>query len=113
MNRLTATLLITLLLLLSAPASARATDGWMRHRGHPHGDYCEGIHRGRYGARRPVNSAREATRVLERYYSDADVIIGPIKERPLFYEARISDRKGNLIDRVIVDKKSCRIRSIE
>jgi len=68
---------------------------------------------GRYGARRPVGSVREARRILQRYYSDADIIVGPIKERPLFYEARIIDRKGNLIDRVIVDKKSCRIRSIE
>jgi hypothetical protein len=113
MNKLIASLLISSLLMLSAPASARAMNGWMMHRGHPHGDYCEGWHRGRYGARKPVNSVEEAKRILHQYYLDADVIIGPIQERALFYEAGIKDRKGNLIDRVIVDKRSCRIRSIE
>jgi hypothetical protein len=113
MNRLIALLLIFSFLMLSVPFSAYAMNGWMMHRGHPHGDYCEGWRRGRYGARKPVNSAEEAKRVLHQYYSDADVVIGPIKERHLFYEAEIKDRKGNLIDRVIVDKRSCRIRSIE
>ncbi len=87
-------------------------DGCMQWR-HPHGDYCEGMGSGLYGALKPVKSAAEARRVLEQFYPQKEVIIGPIKERQLFYEADIKSNKGVVIDRVIVDKRSGRIRSID
>lgn len=87
-------------------------DGCMQWR-HPFGDYCDGMGGEWYGALKPVKSAAEARRVLERFYINEAVIIGPIKERQLFYEADIKNTKGGVIDRVIVDKRSGRIRSID
>ena len=39
-----------------------------------------------------------------------DVKIGKIKEKEWFFEADIKDRNSNLIDKVIIDKRTGRIR---
>ena len=53
----------------------------------------------------------EAKKVLTGYFSKKNVKIGEIKEQELFFEAEIRDGKNNLIDKVIVDKRTGRIRS--
>lgn len=80
----------------------------------PHGNYCEGSEWGWYGERKPVRTQAEAMRVLMNYFSSYydDIRINNIKEREWFFEAEIRDRKGNLLNRVIVDKRSGRIRSV-
>ncbi|MCL4491078.1 MAG: hypothetical protein M1510_04105 [Nitrospirae bacterium] len=96
--------------LIALPAPyARAMDGWMSV---PLGDYCEGPWWGWYGARKPVRGPKEARRMLEEYFKDKDVVVGAIKEMNRFYEAEIKDKSGNVIDRVIIDKRTGRIRSI-
>ncbi len=50
--------------------------------------------------------------MLEEYFKDKDVVVGAIKEMNRFYEAEIKDKSGNVIDRVIIDKRTGRIRSI-
>ncbi len=40
------------------------------------------------------------------------MIIGKITEREWYFEADIRDKTDNLVDRVIVDKRTSRIRSI-
>jgi hypothetical protein len=66
----------------------------------------------RYGQRRAVTTIHEAGRIMGQYYHGRDVRIGPIAERDLFYQADVRDRRGVLMDKIIVDKRTGRIRSI-
>ncbi len=51
--------------------------------------------------------------ILKRYFSQyKDINITNITERRFFFEAEIRDKDQNLIDIVIVDKRTGRIRSI-
>lgn len=68
--------------------------------------------RGEYGEKRAVSSEDEARQILKRYFSKRGVRIGKITEKELYFEAEIRDRGGNLVDIVIVDKRTGRIRSI-
>jgi hypothetical protein len=80
---------------------------------YPHGNYCEGERWGMYGERKAVRSPAEAKKVLSEYFSSVPgAKISIIKERKWFFKAEIRDRKDNLIDVVIIDKRSGRIRSI-
>lgn len=67
---------------------------------------------GWYGARKNVPSAEEARRDLTDYYADSGAKIGKITDKSGYYEAEILDKDKKLIDRVIIHKKSGRIRSI-
>jgi hypothetical protein len=79
----------------------------------PHGSYCQGRGCGWYGERQAVRTKAEALRILTRYFSSYDDLrISDIRERKWFYEADIRDVKNRLIDVVIVDKRTGRIRSI-
>lgn len=111
---LTAGLALALVGALFGPSVARAQQGcghgWCEQR--PYGDYCRGRRWGRYGARDPVKSADEARKRLQEFYADEDVSIGKITERDLHFEAEVIDKDGDLVDRVAVDKRSGRIRSM-
>lgn len=91
---------------------AQAMDGcggWQR----PHGNYCEGPGWGWYGERKSVRTPEEAKKVVLRYFSSSGTVkVSNLKEREWFFEADVRDRKGALIDRVIVDKRTGRIRSV-
>ena len=60
-----------------------------------------------------MKSAAEARRDLAEFYAESDVKIGQVKERSAYFEAEILDRSNRLADRVIIHKRSGRIRSIE
>lgn len=83
--------------------------GWM---GVPHGDYCDGPGWGWYGARREVKTPQQAKSMLKEYFKGEEVVIGVIRARGRFFEADIKDKKGNVVDRVIIDQMTGRIRSI-
>jgi hypothetical protein len=74
-------------------------------------DYPYGESRGGYGEKRAVSSMQEARRTIKEYFSRRDVRIGDIRERELFFEADIRDRRGAFVDKVIIDKRTGRIRS--
>jgi len=78
---------------------------------YPYGDYKKGARDSSYGEKRPVTTVEEAKRVLTEYFVNKDVRIGEIKEKGLFFEAEIRDKSNNLVDKVIVDKRTGRIRS--
>lgn len=71
-----------------------------------------GSRRDSYGARRQVRNPDAARRSLNEYYGRKDVRIGEIREREHYFQAEIRDGRGNVVDRVIIDKRSGRIRSI-
>jgi hypothetical protein len=66
----------------------------------------------RYGARDPVKTPEEARKRLEAYFDGEELVVEKVSERPLYFEASIKHKDGRLVDRVIVDKRSGRIRSI-
>ncbi len=78
----------------------------------PYGDYREGAGGRWYGARRVVRTVEEAKRILGEYYSYTNVVISAIKEKQWYFEAEIRDKNKRLIDKVLVDKRTGRIRSI-
>lgn len=87
-------------------------DGGARfYRGQPFSPYG-GLQRGGYGERRAVQSRRDAQRMLNDYYMRRNMRIGPVRENRFYYEADILDNNNRFMDRVIIDKRSGRIRSI-
>ncbi len=105
--------ILFILMDLAAPTMGKAQcsdSGW--HGRRPYGDYCYGSERGWYGATRGVDSAEEATRILQDYYTDEDVTIGKIVKKENYFEAEILGRNNRIVDRVIVDRRTGRIRSI-
>ncbi len=65
-----------------------------------------------YGARRPVSTPEEARELLRHHFSGDGNSIANLAERRWRYEADIIDPRGSVIDRVMIDKRSGRIRSI-
>jgi len=77
----------------------------------PYGGYKKGTAETGYGEKRPVTTIEEARKALTEYFAKKDVKIGEIGEQELFFEAEIRDKANNLVDKVIVDKRTGRIRS--
>lgn len=75
------------------------------------GAYPYGESRGGYGEKKAVSSVQEARRMIRDYFSGRDVKVGDIRERDLYFEADVRDRHGALVDKVIIDKRTGRIRS--
>jgi hypothetical protein len=67
--------------------------------------------RGRYGEKRSVMNEDEARTILKEHFRDT-FSIGKIRKRKFYFETEIRDRNGNLVDKVIIDRRSGRIRSI-
>ncbi|MGW8272550.1 MAG: hypothetical protein ACWGN7_04080 [Thermodesulfovibrionales bacterium] len=67
---------------------------------------------GTYGEKRAVATKEEAEKVLKGYFGKKQVRIGKITEKELYFEAEILDSGNTLIDKVIVNKRTGRIRSI-
>lgn len=68
-----------------------------------------------YGEKRQVASRADAEKVLKDYFSGKgkkDMVLGDISEAELYFEAEILNRQGTVVDKVIVDKRTGRIRSI-
>lgn len=66
----------------------------------------------RYGARQAVTSAQDAEQRLRQYFADQDATISGVTENHWHFQADVLDKDGKLIDRVIIDKRSGRVRSI-
>lgn len=49
---------------------------------------------------------------LEEFFADEDVTVGEITNHDSYYQAEINDADDLLVDRVIIDKRTGRIRSI-
>jgi len=78
----------------------------------PYGDYCPGYKKGWYGAKITIKTPEDAEKILQEYFSKDEVKIGLITERKGFFRAEILDKNDALVDIVIIDKRTGRIRSI-
>jgi hypothetical protein len=117
-------LLAAVLLLTALPAVAEdAEPGW-GHGKHgsrgmlemgpppPYGAYCPRRHADQYGARQPVQTREEAQERLGLFFKIPPAQITLRRELKMGYIADINNPDGSLSDRVIIDKRSGRIRSI-
>lgn len=122
-NVFTTYLLATLLLLSALPAAAEWPEpnqgrGWRGGRKAsemgppPFGDYCRRRHADHYGARQPIQTPNEARERLSLFFSVPLTQISLRKELRMGYIADIINPDGSLSDRVFIDMRSGRIRSI-
>jgi len=65
-----------------------------------------------YGARRAVNSTEDARSRFNEYFAGKNVTISDIAEKPWRFEVDVKNQNGDVVDRVIIDKRSGRVRSI-
>ena len=92
-----------LLLLICVPVSAA------NNRVTPYGDYCREC--ATYGTCKTILPLREAVAAIGQYYRDKGCTVGRIWHKGRFIEAEIYH--GNrLVDKVLFDRKTSRIRSI-
>lgn len=78
-----------------------------------YGQYRRSYKWGWYGAKRMVKTPVEANEIILQFYVPQQGIrIHRVIESPLFYQAEIINSKGVLVDIVIIDKRTGRIRSI-
>lgn len=65
-----------------------------------------------YGEKRPVSSIQEAREALAEHFAGKGLTVGEITEKEFFFEAEILGKDRKPVDRVIIDKRTGRIRSI-
>lgn len=65
-----------------------------------------------YGARRPVTGAPEARKLLLHYFAGQEYAVSEVTERRWGFKADLIDKDGTVVDRVMIDKRSGRIRSL-
>jgi hypothetical protein len=96
---------------LSVPGDVLAMmHGQGRHMGR-YGGYCKGPRWGWYGAGRHVKTEEEVRELVTDFISETDLSAGEIQDEETYFEVEIVDKEGEVIDLLIVDKRTCRIRS--
>ena len=65
-----------------------------------------------YGARQPVTSAAEAGRLLSNYFAGQEYSVAGVTEKKWGFKAIILDKDRKVVDQVMIDKRSGRIRSL-
>lgn len=78
----------------------------------PFGDYCPSRHADFYGARQPLVTAQEARQRLALFFKLQPDQIMIRRELRMGYIADITSADGKQVDRVFIDKRNGRIRSI-
>ncbi len=109
-------LLVFLFGMLIFPALSHGQPGGrgMMYRGMPYGQFCPGARSRPYGAPKAVRTINEARKLIESYYFSCgqQLHCGNIEEKDSYFEADVVSTDGAVVDRVILDKRTGRIRSI-
>jgi hypothetical protein len=92
-------------LVLSISVSAYAGEGMVT----PYGDYCSKCTT--YGTCKAPLPPIEAIAAIEQYYMDRGYKVGYVRHKGRFIEAEIYDKK-KLVDKVLFDRRTGRIRSV-
>ena len=96
-------LITALLLLIWVPADAG------NNRVTPYGDYCRECTT--YGTCKSIIPIKEAVAAIGQYYRDKGCTVGRVRHKGRFIEAEIY-QDNRLVDKVLFDRKTSRIRSI-
>ena len=75
----------------------------------PYGDYCRECTT--YGTCKSILPLKEAVAAIEQYYRDKGCKVGRVRHKGRFIEAEIY-QDNRLVDKVLFDRKTSRIRSI-
>jgi hypothetical protein len=103
---------ILILIIMTFNAFAQPSEKEWRGRRYHYGTYCPALQEECYGERRAVRTKIEARKELLKYFSSGRETIGEIKDRGLFFEVEIKGRDNRTVDRIIIDKRTGRIRSV-
>ena len=96
---------------LSLPSDVFAMmHGQGRHMG-PYGGYCKGPRWGWYGAGRRVKTEQEVRELVAEFLVETEFTPGVIRDEVTYFEVEVKDKDDEVVDLLIVDKKTCRIRS--
>ncbi|MGQ9571158.1 MAG: hypothetical protein ACUVUQ_10050 [Thermodesulfovibrionales bacterium] len=87
------------------------SNGWKGGKYH-YGTYFADPNERCYGERKVIKTERDARRVLLKHFLSGRERIGEIKDRNLFFEVEIRSRDNKTIDKIIIDKRTGRIRSV-
>lgn len=107
--------LLLLFLTLMVPVVSEAQQGGPgMYRGMPYGQFCPGPRSRPYGAPKAVGTVGDARQLIESYFTGCGQRLrcGKIEEKTGYFEADMLNREGVVVDKVIVDKRTGRIRSI-
>jgi len=78
-----------------------------------YGHYWRSYKWGWYGARREVRTPVEAKEIIEQFLlPDRGIRIVRMREKAHFYIAEVINNKGVLVDLILIDKRTGRIRSM-
>jgi hypothetical protein len=78
-----------------------------------YGHYWQSQKWGWYGAKRVVRTPVEAKEIIERFfYPSHSIRVIKIRERAHFFVAELLDQKGMVVDLILIDKRTGRIRSM-
>jgi hypothetical protein len=108
-------LLSPLMLALLARDAEAQYRGGSEHRGALYGRFCSGARRGGpYGAKNPVATTSQANQVIEACFSSGDrpLHAGKIVEMSQYFKVELLDPNGSMVDEVVINKRTGRIRSI-
>ncbi len=106
-------MLAGLIASLLTPVSAMEQCGTDKCCCSPFGSYCRGSEWGWYGARKIVSTAGEAEKIIKNFFLPEKVGVAKLSEKSTYFQAEVIGRNNAVIDMVIVDKNSGRLRSIE
>jgi hypothetical protein len=114
MKRILLIIILSIFILIIATFNAFAQNDENRWRGikYHYGTYCPALQQECYGERKAVRTKTEAREELMKYFSSGRETIGEIKDRGLFFEVEIKGRDNRTVDRIIIDKRTGRIRSV-
>lgn len=65
-----------------------------------------------YGASQPVANEGEARTLLLNYFTGQGYTVSELKEKKWGYKAEVINKEGKVVDCVMIDKRSGRIRSL-
>lgn len=65
-----------------------------------------------YGMRSPVRSIDEARIRLQEYFAERKLSMSDVVEKKWRFEAELLDSSGKVVDRVMIDKRTGRVRSL-
>ncbi len=97
--------ILTATIFLTVGLSAHADDGTVT----PYGDYCG--YCATYGTCKNTLPLKEALDAIESYYREKGYRMGRVHHKERFIEVEIY-RNNRLVDKVLFDRKTGRIRSI-